>query len=289
MKTAFCRIVGSVCLLSFGLITQMWGLSYKYSNIQVPESSATSPTGINNNGEIVGYYETSAGEVYSFVLSDGDFTTISCPGEITGTFAYGINDNGVLVGYYGEDHKNFGFVYENGECKKLAEFKDSVVYPTGIDNKGTIVGYYFEGNINQGFELEDGKYKEITVPNSSQTIPWGINQAGDISGAYYDASGNEHGFLLHNGTYQTIDYPGAPEASSARALNESEIVVGSYKNPSTHVYNGFLLQAGKFMRIMVPGSVTTFPVDVNNSDVIVGYYFDGTVNPQGFMATPAAK
>ena len=84
MKTAV--LITSVCILSFCLAPQMWALTYSYSNIQVPGSSITAAEGINNKGEVVGYYETS-GKVYGFLLSNGSYTTISCPNATTGTYA----------------------------------------------------------------------------------------------------------------------------------------------------------------------------------------------------------
>jgi probable HAF family extracellular repeat protein len=276
-------------MLSFGFILPAWGLTYTYSNIEVPGAIYTAPTGINDKGEVVGNYETS-GKVYGFLLSNGSFTTISCPNQQTGTFAVGINDNGVVVGYYGRDYKNFGFVYVNGVCQNLDEFNGSTAYASGINNAGHIVGYYYVGtDVTHGFLLQNGAYTDISVPNSTSTNAFGINATGDISGTYTDSSGGQHGFLLRNGAYQTIDYPAAVGKTSAAGLNSKDYVVGSYLNPTTQVYNGFVTESGNYIQMMAPGSVTTFPTAINDGNVIVGDYFNGTANSVGFIAKPSPK
>jgi probable HAF family extracellular repeat protein len=76
----------------------------------------TIATGINNNGQIVGYYASYpnlAGE-HGFVDSGGSFTTLPDPSPGNGAFAQGINDNGQIVGYYGDSTGAHGFVYSDG-------------------------------------------------------------------------------------------------------------------------------------------------------------------------------
>jgi uncharacterized membrane protein len=82
-----------------------WPVSYDFTTIDVPNSTFTSPQGINNQGQIVGYYGSSGS-----LLSGGTFTTIDVPNSVT-TNIYGINARGQIVGIYveanGEAH---GFV-----------------------------------------------------------------------------------------------------------------------------------------------------------------------------------
>ncbi len=289
MKPSPLKFLTLFCVLSFAFITHaVAATTYSYSNIEVPGSTSTSPRGINSNGDVVGYYQNSSG-VFGFLLSGGVYTTISCPDAVTGTFVYGINDNGVIVGYYGKDFTDVGFMYINGECRNLPRFNGSVAYPTGINNQGHIVGYYFVSqSITEGFELVGKTYTEISVPNSTWTSAVGINLAGTISGTYQDSTGS-HGFLYRNGTYTTFNLPGAGAATEAAGLNDKTLIVGAYDDPTTQSYEGFVYNSAKYQTLIAPGSVTTFPEAINNSGVVVGSYFNGTVNPQGFMATPTAK
>lgn len=289
MKPSPSKSLTLFCVLSLALIPQaLAATTYTYSNIEVPGSISTSPGGINNHGDVVGTYQNSSG-VYGFLLSGGVYTTINCPGATAGTFVYGINDNGVIAGYYNEDVTDVGFVYINGECKNLPRFNGSVPYPLGINNQGHIVGYYFVSPTGtEGFELVGKTYTEISVPNSTSTTAVGINLAGAISGTYQDSAGS-HGFLFRNGTYTTFNLPGSGATTEAAGLNDKASIVGAYDDPTTQFYEGFVSNTAKYQTLIVPGSVTTFPEAVNDSGVIVGSYANGTVNPQGFMATPSAK
>jgi hypothetical protein len=273
-------------MLTYGFIAHAQDLTYTYSDIAFPGATSTSPRGINSDGDVAGYYETS-GQVYGFLLSAGNYTTISCPAATTGTFVYGINDNGVIVGYYGTAYKNYGFIYVNGECKNLQEFNGETPHPTGINDKGQIVGYYIPAtDVTEGFELVEGTYTEISVPNSTSTTAVGINRSGVISGTYYNSAG-QYGFTFSNGSYTTLSFPASGATTNGAGLNDKSLIVGSYDDPTTQAYEGFVTNTTKFQTLIVPASVTTFPSAINDSGVVVGSYFNGTVNPQGFLATPS--
>jgi probable HAF family extracellular repeat protein len=77
------------------------------------------------------------------------------------------------------------------------------------------------------------------VPGASATYASGINAAGDICGWFLDFSGQLHGFVLHNGTFQTIDYPNSL-GTNANGLNDNNAVVGGYVPSNLH-NQGFLL------------------------------------------------
>lgn len=69
--------------------------------IDFPGALATNPTGINNQGQIVGGYIDADFIWHGFVLIDGIFTTVDYPyHETTGNFLWDINDRGEAVGTY---------------------------------------------------------------------------------------------------------------------------------------------------------------------------------------------
>ncbi len=79
--------------------------------IDVPGSYSTQVTGINDGGEIVGYYYDNAGTPgvpeegaeHGFIYENGQYQTIDYPGSGGGTALTGINDLGEIVGTYGSD------------------------------------------------------------------------------------------------------------------------------------------------------------------------------------------
>ena len=67
---------------------------------------------------------------------------------------------------------------------------------------------------------------------ATQTSARGINARGDIVGFYVDLTGKQHGFLLQDGLYSTIDFPLAGvRASIANGINAQGEVVGQYLLP----------------------------------------------------------
>ena len=70
----------------------------------------TEVQGINDLGQIVGYYYGADGLSHGFVDNGGIFTTIDNPLGVNGTFVTGINNSDQVVGYYtGADGFNHAF------------------------------------------------------------------------------------------------------------------------------------------------------------------------------------
>lgn len=72
------------------------------SAISYPNAAGTYPHGLNNNGLIVGFYETGADTYGGFLTKLSCqpvtcFTLIGLPGAYS-SFAYGVNDSGLMVG-----------------------------------------------------------------------------------------------------------------------------------------------------------------------------------------------
>jgi hypothetical protein len=52
-------------------------------------------------------------------------------------------------------------------------------------------------------------FTSFDFPGSNATSPGAITPDGKIVGDYVGPDGNQHGFLLSDGTFQTIDFPGS--------------------------------------------------------------------------------
>src|SRR5262249_56764590 len=77
----------------------------------------------------------------------------------------------------------------------------------------------------------------------------GNNEAGQIVGVYVNATG-QHGFLLSDGFYTTLDDPLATGGTQAFGINDMGQIVGTYSNASgTH---SFLYSGGVFTTIDDP-------------------------------------
>jgi uncharacterized membrane protein len=67
------------------------------STFDFPGALNTAPFGINNEGEIVGWYQATDLSLHGFALDQGAFSEIDVPGS-TDTQVFGINNEGQIVG-----------------------------------------------------------------------------------------------------------------------------------------------------------------------------------------------
>jgi probable HAF family extracellular repeat protein len=234
---------------------------YVFSTIDVPGSTFTQVTGINNLGQIVG--NSSAG---SFLLSgnnytslpffaagindlgdivgsnlivhnDGSMTTLQVPPRSTGFGAWSINNLGQVVGSWSNiDHLIGGFLYSNGSYNyNLTALKYDPAF--GINNRGQIVGQAFDPNTGPGYLLlPDGSY---TTFGTFTTVPHGINESAQIVGySYMYPDGMHHAFLMTDGVFTTFDVPGA-SMTEAYGINNAGDIVGTYVD-ANGVQHGFL-------------------------------------------------
>src|SRR5207245_792981 len=107
----------------------------------VPGSNTTGATGINNAGDVVGFYNE-AGVDWGFRESGGSYTTIMFPGAV-GTKLRGINDLGQITGFYiGADGFAHGLLLTGGVFRTIDFPGATDTYLAGINDSGNIVGSY---------------------------------------------------------------------------------------------------------------------------------------------------
>lgn len=237
----------------------------EFTTIDFPGADFTVAPGINARGEIVGMYRL-AGEMmtrrHGFLRSrDGRFSTIDFPGA-NFTSAKGINPRGDIVGEYCMDllpcmsglgkNRKHGYLLSGGEFTSI-DFPDAIATEAyKINPAGQIVGSYRDSDGKyHAFLLSEGEFTSIDFPGAFETEPGeltgngGINPRGDIVGGYCDAApcrvdnGSVHGFLLSEGEFTSIDFPGATW-TAAFGINARGDIAGAYTDISGQVH-GFLL------------------------------------------------
>lgn len=57
------------------------------------------------------------------------------------------------------------------------------------------------------------------INSTNGTYAQGINDPGQVVGYYYDSAGNSHGFSKTDGSFTTLDYPGAHFQTFAEGVN----------------------------------------------------------------------
>src|SRR5262249_43370847 len=125
------------------------------------EATSTGPNGINNVGQIVGFYDDISGGRHGFLYDRGIFISFDFPGSRL-TAPTDINDDGQIVGVYvADDDVLQSFLLENGKFTTINVPFPNVIFTdvSGINNWGQIVGRYLVSNpgdpvnpfLNHGF------------------------------------------------------------------------------------------------------------------------------------------
>jgi probable HAF family extracellular repeat protein len=133
-----------------------------------------------------------------------------------------------------------------------------------------------------------------------QTSAKDINARGDIVGFYVDTAGVQHGFLLSDGQYTTIDVPFAgARGTVANGINAEGEVVGTYlaplnSDPTSPLYcptsadaactKGFYFGYGTFQTVTYSGHPGAIPEHITNDGDIYGCLHDQNTGPSMFGA-----
>jgi hypothetical protein len=125
------------------------------------------------------------------------------------------------------------------------------------------------------------------------TYALGIDDRGDVSGAYLGADWTLHGYLLHDGVYQAIEYPGSTLTVCA-GHSDARLMAGTYKD-TEGFQHGFLWNDGQFTAVDYPGAAQTTGIDFDFGPGLgtalirvvgqrsVGVYADASGAQHGFL------
>lgn len=156
-------LLGSAC-------AQINTTNYKFVSINVPGAFATEARGINNNSEIVGWYQTGSAcpnnpcNTHGFKLINKVFTTVNL-GNKTNTQIRGVNDSGDVAGFFmGTDGKTHGFLLHHTGALQTIDFPNSVTGTTanGVNNSLVVVGIG-GSDADTGFIWQNGKFTTLDI------------------------------------------------------------------------------------------------------------------------------
>lgn len=203
------------------------------------------------------------------------FTTLTIPPGApasTSSGASGVNDSGAIVGTFDDGTGTHGFLLSGGKFFKFRFPGSQATGANDINNFGQIVGNFTTGSAQHGFVVKNGAFHSISAPGGAGifTRATGINNVGDIVGSSEGSAAGLRGYLLHNGHFTTIVFPGSSR-TDANGINGFGTIVGTYGD-ARGFNHGFMLKGGKFTTVDFPGADNTSVFRIDNEGDIVGNY-----------------
>ena len=257
----------------------------------LPGGSYSSANGINNNGQIVGYSETTVtNRGHAFLWQNGVMTDLGISGDDF-SCAQDINDNGQIVGDASMDtYMEFSrkiihaFLWQNGVITDI-ESSEFGSFAKGINDRGQVVGESHYESGADAFLWQNGVITYITYGEFERwTNATGINENGQVVGC----NGSEYGykddgcaFLWQNGVMTDLGTLGG-SFSFAKGINDKGQVVGGSKT-DTGEYHAFLWQNGVMTDLGTLGGSYSYANGINENGQVVGESETGTGEYHAFL------
>jgi len=255
--------------------------SYTFTDIYYPGAKWTWPNGINDSGQVVGYYYDGNND-HGFIYTGGTLSPLDYPGA-TETELWGISNNGQIVGQW-DDSSGGGTFVRSSDGKFITIYPPGT--PNGINNSGKVVGWYSDQAGHHGFVYSGGGYATIDYPGADSTGARGINDSNEVVGSWGKMFEPSHGFVLTGSNFTSIDYPNAL-ATDAYGINNKGQVAGIYIDTPNHC-RGFVYSGGSFIPLDYPGSASLTWVNAinDNGDIVGAWCVDAEcLTIHGFLAS----
>jgi probable HAF family extracellular repeat protein len=283
MRQFTTRLLGSL-FLGFLSVAASADVQYTVTPITGLGGVGTVGTGLNDQGQVVGYSGLSDGSTHAF-LFDGQIHDLGTFGGAN-SYAYGINNFGDMAIFNivknpDNTYTRTGFRYESGVAHSLGPIDDNIyvnnarqyayeqvvngeshafLYSNGVaqdlssygNNHTTFSwGISDAGDVIVESEPQWLIYRDNSVTNIADpaatrfTIARAVNSAGDVAGVHGVAVGTrERAFVYHNGTYTDLPLLAAGSGNEAYGIGSNGWVLGEADLPAEG--GGWYLEASIF-------------------------------------------
>ena len=247
--------------------------------LALPANSGGFALDVNSRGQVLGVVFGNP-DIGSFLMSRGTVDAIDFPGAGFSS-ARGLNNRGDIVGAYRDDQQFHGFLRSHdGKFFTVDVPGADGTMATDVNATRNIVGRYVEVLPNtderfHGFLLTAAGFQVIDNPfGGFHTFPESITDAGVIVGTFGgDQDSPRHGFVVDDGAWTILDYPGADSTFLNGISNDGTIVGYAFFPDDVPAERGFVYRNGRFIDL----PAVYLPYGVNASGITVGvWYRDGS-------------
>jgi hypothetical protein len=166
-------------------------------------------------------------------------------------------------------------------------------FPSGINDMGLVAGLYYDaGGHYDGFLWQNGTVSTLDAPGFVDTLLGNANNRGVVIGNYDNSTVASHAALYSINTQtwtQLPDIPGKP-INAGNAINNQGVALGmAYEGDSNNSTNGvgWTWNGSVYSFFTIPqqtnGYLGIFPLGINDSGQVTGYYADSQGKTHGFI------
>ena len=260
------------------------GNPLRLQEFKFPGSVSTEGWNVNQDGSVVGHYDTADGRRHGFIARPLQPTTPRPPPALSYTFEsidvpgvdfLAVTASSDFFDYAGnmrgpDGEKDIAFTLIDGVFTTYDFPGSQGTYFYALGNNGVAAGHYKDSDgLYHGVILENGELIEYNFPNSVQTEIYGYSDStGVLTGSFVDVSGVRRGF---SGDI-IVEVPGAPE-TYADFVSWTKNIVGSYRD-AEGIYHAYMRSAvGRFLSMDLPNALNLeyfFLHGLNRARTVVG-------------------
>ena len=233
------------------------------SELEFPGSVSTEGYNINQDGSVVGYYDSADGRRHGFIARP------------TAETAAKFEDIAYLPA------PEFNYIYESIDVPGV-DFLELAASSDFEDYAGNTRSA--DGEKNVGFTLIDGVFTTHDFPGSQGTYFYALGNNGIAAGHYEDSDGLYHGVILENGELRQYDFPGAVETFIYGFSDATGALTGNFID-ADGVRRGF--SGDKIVE--APEATATYADFVNAAGSIIGSFVDADGLYHAFALTPTGR
>jgi len=260
-----------------------------YSVIDLGPSSGA-VKGINDGGQVVGFYTPPTAPFHAMLYSAGSMTDLGTLGAANGGYsaAESINGSGQVVGLSSIADTTHAFLYTNGTMLDLGTLGGTYSAAQGINDSGQVVGTssLFGQDVAQNafaFLYTNGSMFNLGTLGGDNSRATGINNSGQVSGYSEINNGSvQHAFLYTNGGMLDLGTLGG-ESSYGFGINNLGQVVGRSYAAGAGGSKGFLYSSGSMIDLGNLGGDHVDAFSINDSGQVVGYSHTADHSTHAFL------